>query len=88
MALKPQGHHGAVLTPQQEIDLLGSPAMSYQPSAQAHLKRFKDSDQSPMWSRHGKEEHGTNLRWAQHSQLAHSIPLTPAEKVAARGRVK
>lgn len=41
MALKPQAHREAVLTPQQEIDILGV-LLPYQPSAQAHLKRCKD----------------------------------------------
>lgn len=88
MALKPQVHREAVLTPQQEIDILGSPAVSYQPSAQDHLKRFKDSDPNPMWPRRGRKEHGTNLRWAQPSQPAHSPHPTPAENGAAGGREK
>lgn len=65
--------------------ILGGPAMAYQLSTQAHLKRRKDSDQSPMWPWRGREERGVNLRWAQCSghTAAHSGHPTPAEKEAA-----
>lgn len=67
--------------PNRKMGILRDPAMSYQLSAQVHLKRPKDSDQSPMWLRCGKEEHRTNPKWP-------SLHPTPAEKVAAGERVK